>query len=253
MEKTEKKRYKFGLVGKNISYSFSRGYFTEKFKKLNLPTHTYENFDFQNIEEFKMLMEDKEVIGVNVTIPYKQEVIPYLTEVHPKAKKIGAVNTIKFSKNGIIGYNTDAYGFRESLRPYIQPHHKKALILGTGGASKAVAFVLEELNMAYSYVSRTPKAAQLTYKDIDHTVIKEHTVIINCTPLGTHPNVTNKPDIAYEAIGKEHLLYDLIYNPAKTAFLLEGESRGAAICNGLRMLELQAEKAWEVWTSPLKN
>lgn len=250
MEKEESKHYKFGLVGKDISYSFSRGYFAEKFKQLGLDNHSYVNFDLPEIEMFeKLLPNNPEVKGLNVTIPYKQAVIPFLTRLDSKAEKIGAVNTIKVENDGLTGYNTDFYGFQKSIEPFIKKHHKNALILGTGGASKAIAFVFEELDIPYNFVSRNPKKNQLSYQDLDKVVLKNFTILVNCTPLGTHPNVEQKPDIPYKYLSEKHLLFDLIYNPEKTTFLLEGESRGASICNGHHMLEFQAEKAWEIWNS----
>ena len=248
MENTEKSR--FGLVGKNISYSFSKGYFTQKFKELGLDHHSYENFDLAAIEDFKELIkQNKNLKGLNVTIPYKEVVIPYLDKLNPKAEKIGAVNTIKFTKKGLKGFNTDIYGFKKSVKPLLRKRHKKALILGTGGASKAVAFVFDEMGIKFNYVSRKPKKNQLGYTDLNEKLFKEYTVLINCTPQGTFPNIADKPGIPYQFITKKHLLFDLIYNPEKTAFLLEGEKRGASIYNGLRMLELQAEKSWEIWNS----
>ena len=238
---------RFGLLGKNISYSFSQGYFTQKFKDLGLTNHSYENFDIQNMEELKNVLAQDNLKGLNVTIPYKQDVISYLDELDAKAEKIGAVNTIQFTKNGLKGFNTDAYGFKKSLEPFLKPHHRNALILGTGGASKAVRFVLDELGIANTYVSRSKKQGQYTYEELDKDIIKKNTLIINCTPLGTFPNVEAKPQIPYQYIGAKHLLYDLIYNPEKTAFLALGEANGATICNGLKMLEQQAEKAWEIW------
>jgi len=238
---------RFGLLGKNISYSFSQGYFTQKFKDLGLTNHSYENFDIQNIGELKNVLAQDNLKGLNVTIPYKQDVIPYLNELDAKAEKIGAVNTIQFTKTGLKGFNTDAYGFKKSLEPFLKPHHRNALILGTGGASKAVRFVLDELGIANTYVSRSKKQGQYTYEELDKDIIKKNTLIINCTPLGTFPNVEAKPQIPYQYIGANHLLYDLIYNPEKTAFLALGEANGATICNGLKMLEQQAEKAWKIW------
>ena len=247
MEKTEKKKVRFGLVGKNISYSFSKGYFTKKFTNLKLNDHSYENFDLQEIDDFQKIVRQESIKGLNVTIPYKETVIPYLTELDAKAKKIGAVNTIKISKEGVKGYNTDAYGFRKSITPFLKEQHTKALIFGTGGASKAVAFVFKELNIPYTFVSRKPAENQLSYQDLNTGIFMEYTILVNCTPLGAYPNIDLKPDIQYRYITSEHLLFDLIYNPEKTAFLQEGEKQGAAICNGQRMLELQAEKAWEIW------
>lgn len=249
MATTEKRMNRYGLLGKNISYSFSQGYFTQKFKDLGVMDHSYENFDLQKIEEVKDVLKQEDIRGLNVTIPYKQEIIPFLDELDPKAKQIGAVNTIQFSKKGLIGFNTDAYGFQKSLEPYLKPHHTKALILGTGGASKAVQYVLNELGIKNTYVSRSKKDGQYTYDGLDQHIIEENTLIINCTPLGTFPNIHDKPEIPYDHIGTQHLLYDLIYNPEKTSFLSMGESKGASVCNGLKMLEQQAEKAWEIWNN----
>lgn len=240
---------RFGLLGRNISYSFSQGYFTKKFKDLGLKDHSYENFDIQNMDEFKNVLAQDNLKGLNVTIPYKQDVIPFLDELDEKAAKIGAVNTIQFSEKGLKGFNTDAYGFQKSLEPFLKPHHKNALILGTGGASKAVRFVLDELGIANTYVSRSKKEGQYTYEELDQSILEKNTLIINCTPLGTYPNIEDKPALPYQYIGADHLLYDLIYNPKKTSFLAMGEANGATICNGLRMLEQQAEKAWEIWNN----
>jgi shikimate dehydrogenase len=250
MGKTEKKENRYGLLGKNISYSFSQGYFTKKFEQLGLNDHSYENFDIPDISEFKSVLAEANLKGLNVTIPYKQDVIPFLDELDVKASKIGAVNTIKFVDNGLKGFNTDAYGFKEALQKFLKPHHKKALVLGTGGASKAICFVLDELGIDRAYVSRTPQKNQFTYGDLTKEIMEEYTVIINCTPLGTHPNTDNKPDVPYQHIGSKHLLFDLIYNPEKTTFLALGEANGAAISNGLEMLLGQAEKAWEIWNTP---
>ena len=238
---------RFGLLGRNISYSFSQGYFTKKFKDLGLDDHSYENFDIQKIDEFKNVLSQNHLKGLNVTIPYKEAVIPYLDELDAKAEKIGAVNTIQFTENGLKGLNTDAYGFQKSLEPLLKSHHKNALILGTGGASKAVCFVLNELDIAHTYVSRSKKEGQYTYEELNPIIIEKNTLIINCTPLGTYPNVDEKPALSYQFIGTKHLLFDLIYNPEKTSFLASGEANGASICNGLKMLEQQAEKAWEIW------
>ncbi len=249
MAEKEKKHYRFGLVGKDIEYSFSRGYFSEKFKNLELSNHSYENFDLSEISEIsKIIHENNNLYGLNVTIPYKEDIIPFLTKLNTEAKKIGAVNTIKFQDNELIGFNTDAYGFQKSIEPHLKNHHKKALILGSGGASKAVSYVFTQLDIAYKIVSRKPKKGQLTYEDLNK-VLKEYQIIVNCTPLGTHPEIDRKPQIPYHLLTPNHLLFDLIYNPAKTAFLLEGESQGASICNGNQMLQFQAEKSWEIWTN----
>ena len=241
----------YALVGKNISYSFSKGYFTNKFKELGLDSTEYVNFDIKEIKELplKIKAHKKHLKGMNVTIPYKLDVFNYLDKIDKKAQKVGAVNTIKISKKGKLkGFNTDVYGFKKSLKPLLKNHHKKALILGTGGASMAVAYVLKKLNIKYKFVSRDPKGKkQIAYQDLTKKIIKSHHLIINCTPLGTHPNVSDCPDIPYQFISKEHLLFDLIYNPSETTFLRKGNEKGSVIKNGLEMLEQQAEKAWEIW------
>lgn len=240
----------YGLLGKNISYSFSQGYFTKKFETLNLNEHKYINFDIQTIDAFSSILKDNPNLkGMNVTIPYKEEVIPFLDSLDRKAKHIGAVNTIKFTSSGLKGFNTDCFGFKNSLKPLLRPHHRKALILGTGGASKAIAYALDELGIGHKFVSREASEKKLSYNDLSKKIIKEHTLIINCTPLGTFPNVQNKPEIPYGHLNSEHLLYDLIYNPSETSFMKAGKYYGAKTCNGLRMLELQAEKAWKIWNS----
>ncbi len=249
MERTGRKEKRYGLIGRNIAYSFSMGHFTEKFEKLGLSDHSYENFDLADISEFEKLVRDSDIKGLNVTIPYKEEIIPYLDDIDPNAAQIGAVNTIKFTQRGTIGYNTDVYGFGESLKPLLRAHHKKALILGTGGASKAIAHVLSELGIIFSHVSRNAAKSPLTYDDLKRNVIEDHQLIINCTPLGTHPRVEDKPNIPYNYLGEQHLLYDLIYNPKNTSFLNEGKQKNAVIKNGQQMLELQAEKAWQIWNS----
>ncbi|NNF18783.1 MAG: shikimate dehydrogenase [Flavobacteriaceae bacterium] len=242
--------HKFGLVGKNIEYSFSRKYFSEKFSRLGLADHHYVNFDLPGLSEIETLLQNPgDVKGLNVTIPYKEAVLPLLSSVDPEAKKIGAVNTIKFTAKGTMGYNTDVYGFRASLLPHLKSTHKNALILGTGGASKAVAYVLDELGITYTYVSRNPMEGQYHYTDLDQQLISKTTLLVNCTPLGTYPEVDRKPQIPYEAIGEHHLLFDLIYNPEITAFMAAGQEGGAATLNGYEMLKLQAEKAWQIWNS----
>ena len=245
-------RNKFGLVGKNISYSFSRKYFSEKFQKLGLTSLEYKNYDLPAIEEFPFITYhcEEDFKGFSVTIPYKQSIIKYLDELEGDALKIGAVNTIKVTDdNRLIGYNTDVHGFQKSIEPLLKKHHNKALILGTGGASKAVAYALEKLKIQYEFVSRNVSGNSLLYSILNQQIIEEHTVIINCTPLGTHPNIDSSPNIPYQFITDKHLLFDLIYNPSETKFLHEGKKRGAAIKNGLEMLEMQAEKSWEIWNS----
>ena len=240
----------FGLIGRDIDYSFSRTYFGNKFEREQLPYH-YVNFDLEQIEKFPDLIKNNAGLrGLNVTIPYKESIIPYLDKLSKKARKIGAVNTIKIMKDGRLkGYNTDCYGFEKSLKPSISPHHNRALILGTGGASKAIEFVLNRLNIQFDYVSRSEKPmAAFTYSDLNAEDLAAFQLIINCTPLGTYPEVEAYPPIPYEALGSQHLLYDLVYNPPKSSFLKKGEIQGAQIMNGRRMLELQAEKSFKIWT-----
>jgi len=245
-------RFKFGLLGKDISYSFSRKYFSEKFQKLGLSNLKYLNFDIPEIEEFPFILYHKEddFRGINVTIPYKESVMRYLNDIDIDAKKIGAVNTIKITDdNRLVGYNTDFYGFKNSIEPLIKKHHKKALILGTGGASKAIAYAFQKMNIEFKFVSRKVSESMFLYSMLNEQIMEEYTVIVNCTPLGTHPNTNEAPAIPYNFISKKHLLFDLIYNPEKSKFLREGEEQGAVIKNGLQMLELQAEKSWEIWNS----
>ena len=243
---------KFGLIGKHIAYSFSKVYFETKFKENKINDASYENFDINQITDFPTLLNKYDNLkGFNVTIPYKEDILPYLDRLNKKAKKIGAVNTIKITKKGKLkGYNTDYYGFKEALKPHLKPHHSSALILGTGGASKAIAYALKKMNIEYQYVSRnTSKNVTLSYHTITPKDITKHSIIINCTPLGTAPNVNACPDIPYQAITEKHLLFDLIYNPKKTQFLKLGEAQNASIVNGLTMLQLQADKAWQIWNS----
>ena len=249
----ESEKNLFGLIGKDISYSFSRTYFTEKFRNLGLNDFSYVNFDLESIDHFNAIIAPRldHIGGLNVTIPYKEQIIPYLDEIDQEALQIGAVNTIKVLPKGKLrGYNTDAYGFEASLSKSLVSKHKSALILGTGGASKAVAFVLDKLGLSYRYVSRKKSGQNvLSYAELDKLTIQSHLVIVNCTPLGTYPDVDRKPNLPYAHLGSDHLLFDLIYNPAKTAFLREGEKRGAKILNGREMLEKQADRAWAIWNS----
>ena len=244
---TLKKR--FGLLGRNISYSFSKGYFTEKFSDEVFTGNSYENFDISEINYFTELIKNNpDLKGLNVTIPYKEQVIPFLDKLSKKAALIGAVNTIKFTKSGKLkGYNTDYYGFKKSLKPLLESHHKKALILGTGGASKGVAFALDELNIPYTLVSREAKENIIGYDLINATTFDNFQIIINCTPVGTSPNIDASPDLPYDFFTGKHIAYDLIYNPAETQFLKKAKENGAVIKNGHDMLIFQAEKAWKIW------
>lgn len=241
---------KLGLLGKNISYSFSRTYFKKKFEDENIKNISYENFDIENIDLFPSIIKNtKGLKGLNVTIPYKEQVIPFLEKINKKAKAIGAVNTIKITKKGkLVGYNTDSYGFKNSLKPFVKSQHKKALILGTGGASKAVAYTLKDMGISYKYVSRRlSEGVDFSYDTLTENDIIENQIIINCTPLGTFPNIEDCPNIPYSVINKNHILFDLIYNPEETKFLQQGKQKGATIINGLNMLRFQAEKSWSIW------
>ncbi|MFA9191299.1 shikimate dehydrogenase [Flavobacterium sp. FZUC8N2.13] len=246
---TQNSKKRFGLLGRNISYSFSKGHFTTKFEKEKYQGYTYENFDIQEINMFPEIIKNTEHLkGLNVTIPYKEEVIPFLDKLSKKATKIAAVNTIKITKKGKLkGYNTDYFGFLKSLKPLLKTHHKKALILGTGGASKGVAFALQELGIEYTFVSRKASENAIDYSQINPETFQEYQIIINSTPIGTSPNTEACPDIPYEWLTEQHIAYDLIYNPAETQFLKNAKERGAQIKNGLDMLIFQAEKAWEIW------
>lgn len=254
MENKTESTYKhlYGLVGRNISYSLSRAHFAKKFDQEHIPDSFYTNFDIQDINEFPSLITDHpNLAGMNVTIPYKEAVIPFLDELDETAEAIGAVNVIQLKGNRLIGHNSDYYGFQKSLEPHLKQNHKKALILGTGGASKAVAFALKKLNINFKYVSRNPKLKQFAYSDLNKEIVQSHTIIINTTPLGTFPNVNDKPEIPYKFINENHLLFDLIYNPEETTFLKLGKKNGAAIMNGEAMFEFQAAKAWEIWHAKL--
>ena len=243
---------KFGLIGYPLSHSFSMKYFTEKFEKEGIKDCQYEFYPLERIEELPQLLKDHpELVGLNVTIPYKQSVIPYLDEPDKKAEAIGAVNTIKIEDGKLKGYNTDYHGFKDSLVKFHggRAMPKSALVLGTGGASKAVIAALEELEITYQLVSRTAKEGILSYEDI--TSSPSHFItsllLVNTTPLGMSPNLEELPDLPYEHLTPNHSLYDLVYNPLKTAFMQKGINAGCWVKNGLEMLHGQAEKAWEIW------
>jgi len=240
--------HKYGLIGHNIDYSFSKAYFNQKFKDLDINAE-YDNYDIDHILKLKnVLHKEKDLKGLNVTIPYKESVIDFIDVLDANAKAIGAVNTIKIQNNRLYGYNTDVYGFIKSLFPLLEKHHKKALVLGSGGASKAVCHGLSSFDISYKIVSRKPQPQkQLSYEQLDEKVIKAHKLIINCTPLGTYPDIQQSPNIPYQYLTKKHMLYDLVYNPKITTFLAQGNAQKAKICNSYDMLKFQAEKAWEIW------
>ena len=239
----------YALIGYPLIHSFSMRYFTEKFESQGIRAR-YLNMEMESVDGLIDIVEAHPLLkGLNVTIPHKQAVMPLLTAISDEALAIGAVNCIKIGRKPLTltGYNTDVIGFERSIQPLLQPHHKKALVLGTGGASKAVVYGLKRLGVKPVLVSRTPANGMLGYDQLSRDVITEHSVIVNCTPLGTFPNVDSCPDIPYKYIGGTHLLYDLVYNPAETLFLQRGKERDATVKNGLEMLHLQAEAGWEIW------
>ncbi len=239
---------KFGLIGKNISYSFSKKYFTQKFENEH-KKHSYHNFDISTIEAFPTLLkENPDLKGLNVTIPYKEAIIPFLDGIEKEAQTIGAVNTIKFLSNGkLMGYNTDHIGFAKALTPFLPLREKTALILGTGGASKAIYYVLKTMDFKILFVSRTKKENSITYNELTPDILSKHFLVVNTTPLGTYPKIEETPVIPYKAITSNHLLFDLTYNPEQTTFMKLGFLEKARVSNGLKMLEFQAEKACEIW------
>lgn len=243
---------KYGLIGYPLSHSFSKKYFTEKFVKEQIPDCEYDLYPIDNILLFPGLISE-EMRGINVTIPYKVSVLTYLNELDDAAAEIGAVNCIDIRKEGdktvLRGYNTDAYGFGESLKPFLKPHHTKALIFGDGGATKAIKYVLNQLGITFQTVVRRPFPGGILYEEVNQQMITDHTLLINTTPLGMSPNIDGCPEIPYEFITERHLAYDLVYNPEVTKFLALAQKNGAAIKNGLEMLHLQAERSWHIWNT----
>lgn len=242
----------FGLIGFPLSHSFSKKYFTEKFEREGIKDCRYDIYPIEHISLFKRLISDNpDLSGLNVTIPYKEQVMSLLDEIDPEAARIGAVNTIRISRHDrsiwLKGFNTDVYGFRESITPFIPNRPYNAFILGTGGSSKAVAFVLNNMRMNVRFVSRNPKHDNhISYGDLPK-LIGPPAVIVNASPAGMYPQINNCPDIPYEQLTPEHILFDLVYNPPETLFLSKGRARGATIISGLQMLHLQAERSWEIW------
>lgn len=243
----------FGLIGKSLSHSFSKSYFEKKFKELNLRDHSYENFELSKVEELKDLLHQyTDLKGLNVTIPYKESVIPFLDEISEEAKKIEAVNCIQFHSNKLIGYNTDVYGFSQSIKPFLDTNHERALILGTGGAAKAAAFALKKIGVEVFFVSSSNvKKTENTffYSELNDRVMNAFKLIVNATPVGTSPNIHEFPIIPYEFLTPQHLAFDMVYNPHETEFLKRAAEKGSITVNGLSMLQLQAEKSWEIWQS----
>lgn len=239
---------KFGLIGDKLSHSFSKDYFEKKFQELRMPHCSYHNYELTTLDEFPNLINsNRDLRGINVTSPYKEEIIDYLDELDETAEEIGAVNTIKVINTHTSGFNTDAFGFQKAIRPLLEDHHDFALILGTGGAAEACGYVLEKLGIDYTFVSRNPEGGKtMGYDELDG-IISESFLIVNATPLGRFPEVGTFPNLPYGDLTPDHLLFDLVYNPAETEFLKRGRLAGARTENGLNMLHLQAEKSWEIW------
>lgn len=244
-----------GLIGYPLGHSFSAGYFKEKFSKENISGFEYKNFEINDISLLTQVIQNNpDLVGLNVTIPYKESVIPLLDKLDESASNVGAVNTIKIDRHEgeikLTGYNTDIYGFKESLKPLLNIGHQKALILGTGGAAKAAAFVLKDIGLEVLHVSRLPKKEnEVSYESLNEIAVSNYPLIVNSSPIGMFPNVEKCPNIPYQYLSDKNLLFDLIYNPAETLFLKKGKEKGALTQNGLPMLILQAEKAWEIWNS----
>lgn len=235
---------KLGLIGKNISYSFSKKYFEDKFQKLMLKGYSYSIFDLNEIDEVKNLFSVPDLAGFNVTIPYKEKIIDYLDELSDEAKNIGAVNCVLIENGKKTGYNTDAFGFEKTLLLHKKTHHDSAIILGNGGAAKAVKYVLDKHGIPSVTVSRS---TEINYDNLDAATVENHKLIIQCTPVGTFPNVEDCLNFPFEGLSKDHLIIDLIYNPNYTRFIINAAEKGAKTVNGYYMLEQQAEKAWEIW------
>lgn len=245
----------YGLAGFPLTHSFSKRYFTQKFNRERLNDVSYENFELENISDLlKIIRDNHGICGINVTIPYKESVLEILDEVEETAAAIGAVNTIQIvrdqQKIKLKGFNTDYIGFEKSIQPFLTPNHRRALILGTGGSSNAVAYALAKLGISFRRVSRSTSEVDLHYKELTPQVLLDYQIIINCTPLGMYPEIDSFPKILYQALTAQHLLFDLIYNPEETVFLKKGKEHGAATKNGFEMLSIQAEHSWLIWNLP---
>lgn len=239
---------RFGLLGYPLTHSFSQKYFTEKFEKLGLVDCAYENFSLPDIEAFKLVLEaQRDLHGFNITIPYKKQVLSFLHESTDEVKAIGACNCVSIRDGVFKGYNTDVTGFEQSITPFIKSHHAQALVLGTGGASAAVVFVLRKLGIDVQYVSRKASGNAIAYEDVTEEILATHHLLVNTSPVGMYPNVHDFPAIPYQFLTAQHHLYDLVYNPAETKFLELGRGRGASTQNGHEMLILQAEESWRIW------
>ena len=240
----------YGLLGKTLKHSFSKAYFSKKFSSENIDDCRYENFELASINELPELLNgNPDIRGLNVTIPYKEEVLSFLDYKNDIVKEINACNCIKISGGKLSGYNTDVIGFQQSLEKLLKSHHKSALIIGTGGSAKAVRYALNTLGVAYQNVSRTKTSSTITYEELDEESVKSHLLIVNTSPVGMYPKIEEAPAIPFQFVTPEHLLFDLTYNPEKTLFLKKGEEKGATISNGSEMLILQAEESWRIWNS----
>jgi shikimate dehydrogenase len=244
----------FGLLGYPLSHSFSKRFFTEKFERESIENCRYDLYSIEKIDLIRdILQQNPELLGLNVTIPYKQAVMPFLDAIEEAAAEAGAVNSIKIQNGKLTGYNTDILGFEESLLNWITPRKTlKALVLGNGGAAKAVFYVLKKYNISYQIVARSPKSDEISYESLNKRTINTHRLIINTTPLGMLPNIDTCPNIPYQHLTEKHYLYDLVYNPEQTLFLTNGIAQGAATKNGIEMLHSQAINAWKIWTSDIK-
>ncbi len=238
---------KYGIIGYPLGHSFSKGFFTEKFARESIDAQ-YLNFEIPDVAMLPdVLRNNPELRGLNVTLPHKQAVIPLLDELSDEAREIGAVNVIRIRDGRLKGFNSDIIGFTNSIKPLLMPHHKKALILGTGGASKAIRVGLNRLGVEWTYVSRSPREGMITYEDITAETLQAYTVIVNCSPVGMFPKVDAAPAIPYELLSPQHLLFDCVYNPEETLFMKKGREQGATVKNGLEMLHLQAVASWDFW------
>lgn len=237
----------FGLIGKPLTHSFSKSYFTERFTRTGIADCQYENFELPSIDALHLLLRQPGLSGLNVTIPYKEQVLPFLDAVSPEVRIIGACNCIRIRNGKLEGFNTDHTGFSGSIKPLLRPHHKNALVFGTGGASKAICYALQQLGIQYQLVSRKAGAGVITYASLTNDLVAAHQLLVNTTPIGTYPDNDAALPIPYEGMGTGHLLFDVVYNPPRTAFLKAGAQRGAAVLNGERMLVLQAEESWRIW------
>lgn len=235
---------KFGLIGKNISYSFSQKYFEQKFEKLGLKNHSYDLIHIDEINQIEQIFAQPNFVGLNITIPYKEQIIPFLDEISDEANEIGAINCISIQNGKKIGYNTDTFGFEKTLLTQANTLRNKALILGNGGAAKAVKYVLKKYHIPFEIVSRK---TEINFDNLTEEMVREYKIIIQCTPVGTFPNTEDCLNFPFGGITEEHFVIDLIYNPPQTAFLKKAKNQGAKIINGQLMLEQQAEKAWEIW------